>query len=434
VSLCCCAIFWDGWVEDGEAHCREWIVEAASPQLLEIRPRHPQISLDPERPARALYDLLVGFYRVGLDVHLQGPWGERLPGWQHPQRPPLKLRPLYQDPLEADQRQPELDLEVLAQLGSFLPTATRSALRQHLTIRSQVSRTEWVVHHPSGIELVVVLGRKGVRSICFPQLAPPTARGRLVPWDRPRPARTWGEAWIGHSAGSHCRLPQGLAILPDEVALVLGDYTARYQIEDRTTLDQLEVITFGEGQSSLYEAPFWLELAESCGEAKKYQLAVACCEQALLSLPEAASELKRWQDWLDFSAQPIVPEPAKNIPVRPLAELIRRTGATELSEIAEEIRLEVAEAHDDHRQPGRLRERLGPGLRLVYAGVTGAELLEAGVSAHALARLGYSCNPIPPGEIFPDLFTIRSGPHLIWGNLESAGFLLQSDPSRVYRA
>ncbi|MBS2039846.1 hypothetical protein JST97_32980 [bacterium] len=433
LALILCGIWLDGFVEKEVVSSRDWLVNPLSEHQVQMRLRHPGSSVWPERAALGIYNLLLGFFRLGLDVRLEGPWSANFPTLHHADRPELKLRPLYQDQLPLSERTPEVEIEVLLELAHTLPGARRAALKERYEVLNQRTRSEISFRHASGLRFVALFGSKFLSSYCLPELAPYCQRGRLIAWGPARPARTWGEAWIGSYCGAHCRLPQGLAILPEEVAIVLGEDVARYAIEDREGLNQLEVLNFGPGLSPLYDGHAWLRLAQSCGESEKYQLAVACCEQALLSLPEAAADLKRWQDWVKFRQQPPPPEPPRNIPVRPLAELIRRTGAEELAEVAQEIREEVADAHDYRRRTFALRERIGPGLRLVYAQVTGAELLQAQVSPSALARLGYSCNPIPPGEVFADLFTVRFGEHVIWGNVDSGGFLLQSDPGRVYR-
>lgn len=427
-----CAIWLDGTVEGQVAGGWEWLVEPLGDRQLEIRPRHPGSALDRERLALELYTLILGLYRMGLDGDLEGPWRDFMPCLRHCERPPLKWRPLYQDQLPSLQRTPEIELEVLVELHRRLPGASLTDLQKHYELRPWGNgSSSFFVRHPCGVEVLVRSGEAGAESYSYCHLAPTCGRGRLR-WQI-LTARTWGEAWIGHFAGAHCRLPQGLAILPDEIALVLGDDTVRYCILDRSTLSDLHTLTFPSGPSPLYDGPGWLALAQACGSTQKFELAMACCDQALESEPQALLERERWRSWRDFLACPPPPEPTIKVPVRPLAELVRRTGASVLEEIARECHDEVAQAHDERRRPFRLSPRSGPDWQLAYTGVTGAELLKAGVTASALARLGYDCNPIPPPEIFADLFSLQCGPHLIWGKVDSVAFLLQSDPSRIYR-
>ena len=159
-------------------------------------------------------------------------------------------------------------------------------------------------------------------------------------------------------------------------------------------------------------------------------MALRCCEMARrcaspaeqVKVDEAVAHWKEWQAYL-HRPQPEGPE----LTFRSLADLIELIGFAErLRPLSEEIAWEIYEA-ESYRRPPRLLEHL-----LNYPGLSGRELLAAGVTPRVMKWLGLGQIIEAPAG-YPTLFQIRCGEWTLWGTVASGYMLLREEPLVLYK-
>jgi len=459
-------IFVAGFVEGTRIDASDFIFEIAGHGIAEVcfvgELRHPGSENPSHKTIAALYSLMAGFHKAGADIEIAGPLGDLLPGRgrlayaRADMRPAFRVRQIFEDQLAEAERTKPIDAAVLEQIHMALGAAAQidariddPAFREIFPAASidPRSASTRLLTHRSGVG-VAVLTKDGItQSHCILGHRPLSV-GRLFGFPVPvaKDVRSWGEAWIGHSWGGRRAKPEGLEILPDEVAIIHDVSVYRYRIADRTTLGDLSKFTFGAGPSP-FPARVWLGMAEQCGEAGNHELAARCCDEAERSgddaamITQAKCEAVHWRDWQAWAeTRPI----ASTVPVTkstllPAAELVRRIGpihADRLAALIGDMQFERANAHDHRRRVNDLPTRAETGqgsarFALAYDNLTGRDLIAAKVPAEILAHLGVG-EPIPPPARFPEIFTLRCGDAIIWGSVETGCLILLTDPPVAY--
>lgn len=463
-------IWVDGFVERSGVSSMHFMLDVMSggegTAIVTARLRHPQSENPIRKVLTPLYNLMAGFHKAGADVLVEGPLAGLLPGagrLQHDpaHRPPIVgIPPIFQDHLPPGQRLPPLEPAWLAEIfamlnaeGPFEAAAKSDDFRRAFPTvrRDPQSQGTFQLTHRSGTEVVVLTKGGKVDSHAVEGRQPHSAGRAFCYVDiRPKPARTWGEAWVGFSFGGSRLAPEALEILPDEIAIVHDVEIYRYAIADRTTLADRRRIDFGPGKSAFLSASVWIGMAGQFGENGHFGLAMTCCVQAALmnESPElnarAAEELARWGEWRNFrtgqAASAAGQTPVEPVPVEPLARLVAMVGsayAEPLREIAGEIARLQWEAESYRRQPDPLCETALSAtgkttVRIAYEDVTGHMLIAAGITPAVLVHLGFGDGPIPPPERYPWIFTLWCGGNRIFGTVASARLVLCDDPTVVY--
>jgi hypothetical protein len=449
------AIFVDGFVEARRIASRDFDFEMMDDGFI-AHLRHPASDNPPYKIIWALYNVMAGFHKAGADVEIDGPLTVLLPGTgrlihEETTRPAFAVRQIFEDQLPENQRTLPIDPHALAEIHAALPSGTGIHFLDPRifpkAVKDPRSAVTWLVTHRSGLEFAVLTADGLIRSHCILGHRP-LSTCRLFGFPEPvaKRVRTWGEAWIGHSWGGKRSAPEGLDILPGEVAIVHDVSVHRYEIADRTTLDDRTRINFGEGPSA-FAARVWLGMAEQCGDAGNYDLAARCCDEAAKCDADAATialareEAAHWRDWLDWSAangrEARAIRPSL---VKPVAKLIARLPpqfAARIAEVAEAMRMEREDAHDHRRRVNAIPAwpETGQGaarFSLGYERLTGREMIASGIPPAVLTHLGAGMDPMPPPARFDNIFTVRAGNALIWGSVGTGCLVLHSKPAVAY--
>lgn len=414
-----------------------------------------------ERLFPQLYTLVVGLHNAGLDVTVDGPLAQTLPGCgslSHPPgaRPPLRARRLFCQQRAPSARPPDVEVDTLELVhGTFAPGRLFKDLQEELErppcaelfprqTRDPQRPMEWRFEHRSGLEVLVVLAgaRLHAHAIVDPALVGVLRcdAERLVAHE----ASSWGEVWL--DVNGHGRGVCPTEVVGDEVAVVMAGRLLRFRVLDRGTLEDLGRIAFGAGPPRLLRTASLLESATELGQRRELVLAR---EAAALALRGAANDEERREAQAAVElaeaavrsqeASPSPTEGAANvkISVRPLAELTGMLGGDgdAIDAIAQACALERQQAADEKRDIGLLPVTGGAEGRVLvhrYEGITGADVLAAGVPMGALEQLGYAVTSVWPSLLFPEIFTIRLGRDVLWGSARTASFVVLGDPTTVY--
>lgn len=462
------ALYVDGFVEGERVSARDFLFDATAFGVTASL-RHPASENPPHKVIAALYNVIAGFHKSGADIQIDGPLASLLPGGgrvghSDGTRPAFAVRQIFEAQRPDAERTPPIEPEVLAEIHAALPVGADIAGRIDTpafravfpTARKEPnSERTWLLTHRCGVDVAVLTADARCESHCFVARRPLSV-GCLFGFPEPTAARvrTWGDAWIGHSWGGRRVAPEGLEILPSEVAIVHDVSVYRYEIADRATLDDLAVITFGKGTSP-FAASVWLGMAEQCGEAGHYDLAARCCDQAVgcaedpQTTRRASEEAAHWRDWLAWSSSaagaPSVADASTASlitpsPVRPVAELIARVGPEcrdKLAAVVRAMRGEREDAHDYRRRVGVIDQIAETGhgaarFSLAYRRLTGRDIIASGVPADVLRHLGAGASPMPPPMRFDEIFTLRAGDALIWGSVETGCLVLLGKPAVAF--
>lgn len=412
------AVVVDGWVEKDEVGEGTFIFsfcQRADHVEILARPRHPN---SPEQRFRAftpLYNLMAGLFEAGCQVRVEGAWAEKLPGGQ-PSARPLALRPIFQHNLPPAERSPDLE-----------PARVEEAVRDLPGRVNYTHEGDRGFRHANGV-LMRVLTSKAHRIADYQPLS---CRLMTDYFDQgPRLVSSWGELWIGYWSHLGRGLPAALHFFPEEVGLVSDVEVHRYRVADPATLKDLAVLDFGQGPPLLYNCDNWLGFAKQSGDRRDYSMALRCCELARrcaspaeqVKVDEAVAHWKEWQAYI-----PRPQEEGPEVTIRSLADLVELIGfADRLQPLSEEIAWEIYEAESYHRQPRLLDPRLN------YPGVSGRELLAAGVTPRVMKWLGLGTTIEPPA-CYPTLFQIGCGEWVLWGTVASGYILLREEPLVLYK-
>jgi len=459
-------LFVAGFIEGNQIAASDFIFEIAEyadeKARFVARLRHPASENPSYKAIGALYSLMAGFHKAGADVEIEGPLSDLLPGKGRLAHAPADTRSafrvcqIFEDQLHGTERTKPIEPEALEQIYMALDGAPRiGGLIDEPDFRAifpAVSKdprsdTTWLLRHSSDIEVAALETDGVVTSHCIlGHRSLPLGRMFAFPVPIITSVRTWGEAWIGHCWGGRRARPEGLEMLPDEVAIIHDVSVYRYRIADRATLGDLSKITFGTGPSP-FSARVWLGMAEQCAEAGNYELAARCCDEAALCGEDAKTtafatgEAVHWRDrrqWID--AQPRSPsKPVTKTAALPIADLIQRLGpncADQLTEVIRDMRFEREDAHDHRRRVNCIPAwpETGHGnsrFSLSYDGLTGRDLIAATIPPQILLHLGVS-DPIPPPARFPRIFTLRCGDAVIWGAVETGCLILLGNRPLAY--
>ena len=349
-------LFVDGFVEDKRVAARDFIFELPAERdhgvRFDAKLRHPASENPPSTIIGALYNLMAGFFKAGADVEINGPLSALLPGagrlHHDPHtRPVFLVRQIFEDRIQDAERTKAIEPAVLEEIHDALEDGLLIGdaiddpdFRAMFPSAAKDPRSEitWLLTHSSGLEVAVLTKDGAAESHCILKHRPQSS-GRMFgfPIPQAKQVRSWGDAWIGHSWGGRRTRPEGLEILPDEVAIIHDVSAYRYRIADRVTLNNLSMITFGTGPSP-YAAQVWLGMADQCGEVGNHDLAARCCDEAALCGEDTATtafakaEAVYWRDWLTWSvSHPRIRtapmDERQPSPVRPVSELIERTRA-----------------------------------------------------------------------------------------------------------
>jgi len=450
------AIFVDGFVEARNIASRDFDFEVVDAGFI-ANLRHPASDNPSYKIIWALYNVVAGFHKAGADVEIDGPLTPLLPGrgrliHDEATRPAFAVRQIFEEQFPEKERTPLIDPHALAEIHGALPSgAGISNLFDPgifpKAVKDPRSAITWLITHRSGLELAVLTADGLIESHCILGHRPLSTL-RLFGFPEPvaKRVRTWGEAWIGHSWGGKRSAPEGLEILHDEVAIVHDVSVHRYEIADRTTLDDRTRISFGEGPSA-FAARVWLGMAEQCGDAGNYELAARCCDEAAkcdadpATLALAKEEAAHWRDWVDWkTANRREARAIRPSLVKPVAKLIARLPpqfAARIAEVAEAMRMEREDAHDHRRRVGFINvwPETGQGasrFSLQYDRLTGRDMIASGISAEVLAHLGAGMDPMPPPMRFDDIFTLKAGDAVIWGSVETGCLVIHGKPAVAY--
>ena len=413
-----CAVVVDGWVEKELVEQGSFIFafdQQADHVLIQARPRHPG-QTEFFRGFTPLYNLMAGLLEAGCRVSVEGAWAEKLPQGQCSARE-LALRPIFQHNLAPQERLPELAPALIEEAVADLPGRKNYRLEGDRGFR-----------HENGI-LMSVLTNKAHR---IAERSPLSAGLMTDYFDRgPRPASSWGEVWMGYWVRLGQGRPAGLHIFPQEIGLISDVEVHRYAIADVSTLNDLSVLDFGQGRPLLHDSGTWLGFAGQCGERRDYEMALRCCELArACARPEeqarVAEEVAHWKDWQAYVAEPV--DPGGPVVFRSTADLIELVGfADRLGSLSDSIAWEIYDA-ESYRRQTQLLDNL-----LDYPGLTGRELLAAGVTPRVMEWLGLGSGAIPPPARYPGIFQIRCGEWMIWGTVSSGYMFVREEPLVLYK-
>ncbi len=417
--------------------------------VISVNSRYPGSA---ERCLSRIYEAVVGFQRAGLGTTTSGPLCALLPGRGRLARSArsagFRIEPIFQDHLPPNRRFESIDAAELIGIhdgliaGSSLVEMLADPIFQEcFPMVEPVAghRSRHHALHRSGI-LVELFTDAGIFShFRIEGRHPPSNGADFTSEDfAVRPARTWGEAWAAYSNGGEWR-PSGLHISPDEICIAVNGRLRRFQIEDCRTLDNLDEITFGPGPSRLHDAQTWLMMADDYGAAGRRMLAWKCAEQAMLCSASDEERAGAKEAMEEHRAGRTEAARSTSYQVEPVSALSHRLGTRhgeDIRAISNAIARAGADQHDQRRSS------VGPLLAWHFEGYAVPkyryeptmmeEALKAGMSAEVLRHLGYSAQGARPDMPLDDVFTVRLGPHVIWGNAETGCLVMLSDPLVVY--